>query len=212
MRAAEIPKDNLEKVSEALISWVCRAQEHPSHHANSRYMTTSIRTHTVQKPGTCAFGEKKACFFIFFLVVKDEMDNRGMKYSKWNPAKYGWGMLGREMERQRERATERGRAVGFIVSPVKWTRNDWCSIRLQWRQTIKTNKAKAAVEKRSSIWTCWAGDWLSAGREDTALYPCRWAITSPLLMLPPASLWGKKRLPYRHGAVLQQTNVSLKFC
>lgn len=31
------------------------------------------------------------------------------------------------------------------------------SIRLLWRQTVKTNKAKAAVENSSSIWTYWAG-------------------------------------------------------
>lgn len=171
----------------------------PTLHDNQRQNTHRTKAWHLQ-----IWGIKKACFF----VMKDKMDNREMKYSKWNPARFSWGMLGREMERQRKR----GRAEGFIVSPLKWTRKDWCSIRLQWRQTVKTNKAKAAVEKRSSIWTCWAGDWLSAGREDTALYPCRWAITSPLLMLPLASLWGKKRQPYRHGAVLQQTNVSLKFC
>lgn len=175
------------------------AQEHPSHRANPRYMTTHVRTHTVQKSLALAH----------LVGKRNELDNRGMKYNKWNLAKYSWGVLG---GRWRDRELREGRAVGFIVSPVKWTRKDWCSIRLHWRQTVKTNKAKAAVEKRSSIWTCWAWDWLSAGREDTALYPCRWAITSPLLMLPPGSLWGRKRLPYRHGAVLQQTNVSLKFC
>lgn len=36
------------------------------------------------------------------------------------------------------------------------------------------------------------GTGLSAGREDTALHPCRWAITSPLLMLPPASARGRR--------------------
>lgn len=75
MRAVEIPKDNLEKVSEALISWVCQAQKHPSHHTNPRYMTSNIITHTVQSLALAYFGEKR---------FRKRWGSWRMQYTRWN--------------------------------------------------------------------------------------------------------------------------------
>lgn len=41
--------------------------------------------------------------------MKDKMDNRGINYSNWNPPKYSWGTLFREMETQREQEREGNR-------------------------------------------------------------------------------------------------------
>jgi len=122
---------------------------------------------------------------VFVFIVKDRKKNnyKGRKYSKWNAATHSWGMLGRET------GSQRGRIVGFVISPVKWTRKDWC---IQYvcsgvRQS-KQIKPRPQWRNAAQYGLTGRGTGCQQGKRTQFYSSCRWAITSPLLMLPPATL------------------------